>query len=228
MGQCCVSPSNHLGEDYINMVLNNENFYLKKLNYSELTKALNSFPQSFFSSNETIKSELGKILFNNDPNKNQFYKEHSVFVNELFINLPSNPSKNTILFMLFPYMNHKNENIEEILFTLFSNEAKGNFDFNTISELLENYIANVTTKLTFSFWYNCQDSGLKNDFDEMNSSIFTNENKNKYIDTVLLDLKSNCSEEKEITKEMFVKNMSGHSLGSYQEIRNSIYVKYGF
>ena len=228
MGQCCTTPSNHQGEDYINMILNNENFYLQNIKYSQLKKTLDSFPKEIYSSKEKLRAELGKILFNNDQHKNKFYHEHSGFVNELFISLPPNPSSNTILFMLYPYMNHKGEDVEEILFTLFSNEVKGDFDYNAITELLDNYVENVTIKLTFAFWYFCQNSELKNAFDEMNSSIFTNENKNKYIDSILIGLKNYCSEEKDISKEMFVKNMSGYSLGSYQDIRHSIYVEYGF
>ena len=55
-----------------------------------------------------------------------------------------------------------------------------------------------------------------------------NVDKEGYIDSILIGLKNYCSEEKDISKEMFVKNMSGYSLGSYQDIRHSIYVEYGF
>ena len=224
MGQCCATPSNSQGEDHINNILSSENFYLKNFTYEEMKKKIESFPQK---TNDYVRNEIMKIAYNNNKNKNKFIKAHEALIKEIFMDLPSVPTNNSILFWLFPFMNHRNEESETILYELFKGECQGKFDLNGLREVLDSYVDNLTKKLTFVFWMSTSNSELKNAFDEMNATVYTSENVNKYIDTLIVGLKNYANSNEVISKEDFIKNFKAYHLYSYQDVRHAIYSEVG-
>ena len=224
MGQCCATPSDSQGEDYINNILSSENFYLKNFTYEEMKKKIESFPQK---TNDFVRSEIMKIAYNNNKNKNKFIQAHEALIKEIFMDLPSVPTNNSILFWLFPFMNHRNEESEAILYELFKGECQDKFDLNGLREVLDSFVDNLTKKLTFVFWMSTTNSELRNEFDEMNATVYTSENVNKYIEMLIVGLKNYANSNEVISKEDFIKNFKSNHLYSYQDVRHAIYSKVG-
>ena len=70
-------------------------------------------------------------------------------------------------------------------------------------------------------------SELRNEFDEMNATMYTSENVNKYIEMLIVGLKNYANSNEVISKEDFIKNFTSNHLYSYQDVRHAIYSKVG-
>lgn len=222
MGQCCVEPSSSRGEEYIKKAIDSDAFYLRKISVPDLKEKLESIPQDFLKDKKYLVKTLYPMLFNNNKSKNSYYYAHQQVFNEIFLNIPPNPSINSIIYSLIPYCSKRDiVNVNRVLYDLFKSEADGELSMTNIGDILDSYVDNCTLKLNFGFWMSATDNDLKNALDELNTSIYTNEHKNNVVKNIMKGFDKYYGEydEREISFEHFNEVFSKHPIEDYSFVR---------
>lgn len=222
MGQCCVGEQPNKGEEYIEKVLDSDKFFLKNITFNDLKAKLESIPKELFQDKKYLIEELYPFLFNNRKDQNHYFYAHQQFFNGIFYYPPPDFSVNSILLSLFPYCNKSTlQNPNSVLYELFKTEAQDEFNSITITDILDTYIANATSNLTLEFWMSTTDSEMKKIFDDLNASVYTTNQRNNVVKSILKEFKKyyDGKDEEIISFQHFNEIFTNFPLEHYSQVR---------
>lgn len=224
MGACCGGPELlSEGEQYIDKALYNQYFYLKDINYEGFNSKIDEcIKPNNYKEEVVLRKKIYPIIFE-DSDKNKFLSAHKGVVSELISHIENRPpTKIDLIFTFFPFLFHdQNEKTNEILFQIFEKTNKGKMNLNQLKEMLNLYIENTTTTLTFAMWNSISDNNfLRKAFDDMEANIYTNLNREQIIEQMTEKLEKENSNSSKISQENFVECVKDYELGNYRIIRN--------
>ena len=223
MGICCTGPQLiNNGELFIDKVLTNQNFYLKNLTFNDIN---NKFQNTTDKSDEEelLEKTIYPLTLKNDKS-NEYLILHKGIISELISHINHKPiDKNDILFAFFPFMKHDIlEKSDQILFKIFETYNKNAMNFMQFKDLLNLFIENTTSTLTFAMWNYIpkNEITLKESYDDMSSTIYTILHREMIVNKITEKISKELDEESYISMDIFIECIKKYKFENYRVIRD--------
>ena len=220
----CCEATTVSGEALIVSIFKDSNFKLKNFYYNKLLNRLSDFIINQELYKKYIEEQLIPSFYNENANyENKIF--HQALFNKILSFLNEKNSIYEVLFYLYPFIDHINENVEEHLYSIFNYiEKKGQLNLRSLLKLFERYIKFVTIDLTNIVAENINDDFQKLSIMELNR-IYSEDNIKNYIATNLFNMLKIYGQNDIITQEIFIDHFKHINIANFDEIRNSIYAE---
>ncbi len=225
MGQCCGGVSLNEGENYIQCIFSPQFFRLASYDYNRLLNTIVKYRIEQEIHKKQVEENIIPEFFDKKDKTNPYLIQHKAFFDEILSQLNEKNNMYTVLLYFYPFINHKNENVEDKLYELF-NFVHHSIKQELFIQLFEKYIKFVTSDLTLVLWSKEDNSAMKGALDELRN-VFSEKNvkeaANRMIFPVIKELGSN----EDVPVKLFRDSVKTYNVGDYKSVRMQILSQYG-
>ena len=222
MGVCCSFNKNSEAEDFVITQIKSEVLKLNEFDYNKLLNEIVSKRVQQEIYKEHIEEYLLEEFYNTSLPENEI-KYQKAILEHLISLLKKKNNMYVVMLIFYPFINHKNENCDENLYSMF-NYAAGRLTIEEFEIWLKKYFNWFTFEITKAVLNVCDDPIIKNGLEELNISFYNGDAIKNIVDKMLSEYKKNSQNPGKdlISKEQFKSIYQANPFASVEQIRNLV------
>ena len=222
MGVCCSFNKNSEAEDFVITQIKSEVLKLNEFDYNKLLNEIVSKRVQQEIYKEHIEEYLLEEFYNTSLPENEI-KYQKAILEHLISLLNKKNNMYVVMLIFYPFINHKNENCDENLYSMF-NYAAGRLTIEEFEIWLKKYFNWFTFEITKAVLNVCDDPIIKNGLEELNISFYNGDAIKNIVDKMLSEYKKNSQNPGKdlISKEQFKSIYQANPFASVEQIRNLV------